>query len=427
MPNKSIYVGKSNESIMLDIGARKTERSHEENQERAYIAASRRADRSIEARVQSARQASEIHKKRTGKGFKITEEIVIREEMYEEEDDDLPRSIHLLTAHMQTPSADMNARLESYLANKVAFSHALAQSNMAWRSNDINRAFAESFPHAMPQMALPQQQHVPQPPGCPPPANMPNQVMHQHPECYSPAAYSPSGYSPTNYSPAYSPAPFSPGAQPSMPSAPPTTGPGPLPQSSLPFVSTLSYPNPRNGNRRRSRASASPNGKRRCGGHKSPPAPGRRAKLSLPATPTTATTPSLDGNLAADTPSDSFEPTAVPADASAFTTELPAEARMILDGVGADDVLCQTLASQELFHGHGDFAQQWMDPSALCDPSSLPRGPQMGVLDPGLVPNLYGAGPTDHMASKCAMPTPTDDESWSAFINENIWTTDQNQ
>ncbi|KAK8143186.1 hypothetical protein G3M48_007589 [Beauveria asiatica] len=89
----------------------KTERSHEENQERAYIAASRRTDRSLEARVQSARMASDIHKRRTGKSFRITEDIVMKEEMYEEEDDDLPRSYRVLGANMQTPSTDLNYRL----------------------------------------------------------------------------------------------------------------------------------------------------------------------------------------------------------------------------------------------------------------------------------------------------------------------------
>lgn len=36
----------------------------------AYIAASRRSDRGLEARVESARHASEIHKKRTGHGLR---------------------------------------------------------------------------------------------------------------------------------------------------------------------------------------------------------------------------------------------------------------------------------------------------------------------------------------------------------------------
>jgi len=61
-------------------------RSHHENQERAYIAASRRTDRSMEARLESANRASELHQKRTGKKLRITEDIVANEEMYEEED-----------------------------------------------------------------------------------------------------------------------------------------------------------------------------------------------------------------------------------------------------------------------------------------------------------------------------------------------------
>ncbi|KAL2210884.1 hypothetical protein CC79DRAFT_543934 [Sarocladium strictum] len=127
---------------------KKSERSHEENQERAYIAASRRADRSIEARVQSARMASEIHKKRTGKSFRITEDIVIKEEMYEEEDDDFPRSYRLLGPHMQTGSSEMNSRLEAFLTNKIAMSQYVARGGERWeKENEINKLFAASFPN----------------------------------------------------------------------------------------------------------------------------------------------------------------------------------------------------------------------------------------------------------------------------------------
>ncbi|GBC07713.1 hypothetical protein RclHR1_07640011 [Rhizophagus clarus] len=65
---------------------RNQERTHEENQERAYIAASHRGDRSMEARIESARKASDIHKKRTGKALRITAEDVRNEEMYQEID-----------------------------------------------------------------------------------------------------------------------------------------------------------------------------------------------------------------------------------------------------------------------------------------------------------------------------------------------------
>ncbi|KAI1087416.1 hypothetical protein F5B19DRAFT_486728 [Rostrohypoxylon terebratum] len=124
------------------IKVQKTERSHEENQERAYIAASRRADRSLEARVQSARQASEIHRRRTGRGLKVSEEIVLKEEMYEEEEDDLPRHYKFLTAHLQTNSPDMNHRVNAYITTQTAM------ATMA-RYQEINRLFSESFPSAM--------------------------------------------------------------------------------------------------------------------------------------------------------------------------------------------------------------------------------------------------------------------------------------
>ncbi|KAM0326931.1 hypothetical protein ACHAQA_006051 [Verticillium albo-atrum] len=126
---------------------RKTERSHEENQERAYIAASRRADRSLEARVKSAQMASDIHKKRTGKGFKISERIVQAEEMYEEEEDDMPRSYRMLAAHLQTGSPEMNYRVNAFLANRVAMASMVAGiRNEDWLQNPINKMFAESFP-----------------------------------------------------------------------------------------------------------------------------------------------------------------------------------------------------------------------------------------------------------------------------------------
>ncbi|RIA90498.1 hypothetical protein C1645_823270 [Glomus cerebriforme] len=71
---------------MTSLNKRNQERTHEENQERAYIAASHRGDRSMEARIESARKASEIHKKRTGKALRITAEDVRNEEMYQEID-----------------------------------------------------------------------------------------------------------------------------------------------------------------------------------------------------------------------------------------------------------------------------------------------------------------------------------------------------
>ncbi|CAG8954162.1 hypothetical protein HYFRA_00005781 [Hymenoscyphus fraxineus] len=106
----------------------KTERTHEENQERAYIAASRRSDRSLEARIESARRASDIHKRRTGRALKVTEQDVLNEEMYEEEDDDMPAHYRRLTAHLQTGSADFNRKLAAYLCTNVAMRSAVEQA-----------------------------------------------------------------------------------------------------------------------------------------------------------------------------------------------------------------------------------------------------------------------------------------------------------
>ncbi|OAQ66474.1 hypothetical protein VFPPC_08024 [Pochonia chlamydosporia 170] len=407
---------------MSDMGTRKTERSHEENQERAYIAASRRADRSIEARVQSARQASEIHKKRTGKGFKVSEEIVMKEEMYEEEDDDMPRSIHLLNANMQTPSADMNLRLESYLANKVAFSQALAQSNMAWRDNEINRAFAESFPNAA-SMSPPQHQAGSQA------LNMLNSAMYpQSPESYPPTTgYSPQGFSPATMAAPYSPTSCSPGPaayspasvsfSPSSVPFSPATMPVSMQQSSFP--SSMTYQPTMNTNRRRSQTSASTQGRRRRSSNKSPPSLGGTVGTPSSGFQTQAATPNLDNTVTADTPIDSVESMAVPS-GSVFTAELPPEARMILTGVGADDVLDQTLAGQDLMFGTDESAKAWGE-QMPWETSSYPQAGQMESVDPELMPDLYGNGTPDSMPSKCAMPTAADDEAWATFMNDSMF------
>lgn len=86
----------------------------------AYIAASRRSDRSLEARIESARRASEIHKKRTGRALRVTEQDVVNEEMYEEEDDDLPSQYQRLSAHLSTTNMLFNRKLHDYIATQTA-------------------------------------------------------------------------------------------------------------------------------------------------------------------------------------------------------------------------------------------------------------------------------------------------------------------
>lgn len=122
---------------------------------RAYIAASRRSDRSLEARIESARRASEIHKRRTGRSLRVTEADVVNEEMYEEEDDDLPMQYRRLTAHLQTQNADFDRRLAAYLTNHVAMRSALGQAvSDSWQNNQFN-----NIGQFMNQGSMQQQQH----------------------------------------------------------------------------------------------------------------------------------------------------------------------------------------------------------------------------------------------------------------------------
>lgn len=155
----------------------KTERTHEENQERAYIAASRRSDRSLEARIESARRASEIHKKRTGRALRVTEQDVVNEEMYEEEDDDLPAQYRRLTAHLQTNSAEFNRKLHAYLATHQAGRQALLdQTFMSGFGHGYPNA-----PHFAPQMMMhqpPYQQQM-----------LPPQMIHRSPQSFRQAPY----------------------------------------------------------------------------------------------------------------------------------------------------------------------------------------------------------------------------------------------
>ena len=113
----------------------------EENKERAYVAASRRGDRSIEARVKSALMASAVHKKRTGKSLHITELLVLNEDMYEEEESrPLPRSFCLAATRASQGIGGLDPKRRANTAAAVT-----AQLDSEWRLNDINRLFAQTW------------------------------------------------------------------------------------------------------------------------------------------------------------------------------------------------------------------------------------------------------------------------------------------
>ncbi|KAJ3490943.1 hypothetical protein NLG97_g5687 [Lecanicillium saksenae] len=338
-----------------------TERSHEENQERAYIAASRRTDRSLEARVQSARMASEIHKRRTGKSFRISEEIVMKEEMYEEEDDDLPRSYRILGPNLQTNSADMNYRVEAYLSNKVAMSAMLARTNEEWRQNEINQRFAQMFPqHANfdSQRRAPSHSPVAQPQPQPQPQQ---QLPQQHP----------------------------------FPQAMPQQFQG-MPMQPEQFAAAQQfYPQPQN-HMEHARA-FSTSALAQC----PPQHPDyfrQDSGVGLPTSPPTfKTSPQPDSPIDLGT------------SRSAFTTELPPEAKMMMGGAGMNP-------------GYEPAPGTWAGLDGSFDMSDIPpvvKTEEEQVVSPTSDSFDMSGVKWEHMMQ------PLDDSTWNTFINDNAWASDQ--
>jgi hypothetical protein len=75
--------------------------------------------------MESARRASVIHEKRTGRALRVTETDVVNEEMYEEIND-LPSEYRRLNAHLQTQSTDFDRRLLAYLATQMGTRQAVS-------------------------------------------------------------------------------------------------------------------------------------------------------------------------------------------------------------------------------------------------------------------------------------------------------------
>ncbi|KAF2121822.1 hypothetical protein BDV96DRAFT_593791 [Lophiotrema nucula] len=162
----------------------KTERTHEENQERAYIAASRRSDRSLEARIESARRASEIHKKRTGRALRVTEQDVVNEEMYEEEDDDLPTQYQRLSAHLQSGSLMFNRKLHDYIATQAAVRNQFMQQYSPFQFAGNGQQLQPNASQFQGQVMNPYMQQ---------PQMLPPHMFHQTPQSFngSPATFAP--------------------------------------------------------------------------------------------------------------------------------------------------------------------------------------------------------------------------------------------
>jgi len=61
--------------------------------------------------------------------LRVTEQDVVNEEMYEEEDDDLPAQYRRLTAHLNTNSYEFNRRLQSLIATQIGARQALMEQS----------------------------------------------------------------------------------------------------------------------------------------------------------------------------------------------------------------------------------------------------------------------------------------------------------
>ncbi|POR33376.1 Uncharacterized protein TPAR_06428 [Tolypocladium paradoxum] len=390
MPEKQPNLGRDDPASPMEKSHRKSDRTHEENQERAYIAASRRADRSTEARLQSAKMASEIHKKRTGKGFRITEEIVMKEEMYEEEEDDLPRSFRLLGPHMKTESPELNARLEAYLSNRMAMSALIARTNEEWRENEINRLFAQSFPNVGRQA-----QH----------AQHAQHALHaQHAQHAQQLSRGMPG-------PIYSPQQLSQGM------------PGPIYNTQLqipvemPVIQSITYiPRSKRKDRTRSRTSSRSSAASRRGSVVSSAAPTPGSNRDTPALTRATTsamaagTPSFDGGMTAGTPMD------FGSSPSAFTAELPPEARMLLGG----------MMGMSGGYGQAMYGQQYSNPTQYYNPSEAPD--PVKPEEPHDATRLGGEYVSDDSTSPMKWDPSSQnvtEESWNTFINDAAWRHDQ--
>ena len=75
--------------------------------------------------MESAKRASEIHKKRTGRYYRITEETVINEQMYEEEDD-APR--YRLAANLHLPNTLLQQRAQALMSIQMENRRLLGQA-----------------------------------------------------------------------------------------------------------------------------------------------------------------------------------------------------------------------------------------------------------------------------------------------------------
>ncbi|KAK4124618.1 hypothetical protein N657DRAFT_571628 [Parathielavia appendiculata] len=149
MPTKRLSPS-SDLGDVAELPLKKTHRTHEENQERAYIAASRRADRDIEHRIRSAMKASECRRKRTGRGLKITRQAVMGDEQYEsEEDDHATRRFSMSTTSSTLSDSYMPSREDRYAEVDALFKKHFPNVQLSSRHNAAPQIHRHSYPQQL--------------------------------------------------------------------------------------------------------------------------------------------------------------------------------------------------------------------------------------------------------------------------------------
>lgn len=285
----------------------------------------------------------------------------MKEEMYEEEEDDFPRSYRLLGPHMQTSSAEMNSRVETYLTNRVAMSKLMSATEQDWRDNAVNRAFAEMFPNADQQaQSLSHRWSTPE-------YTMPTQQSGRLQNTQDPAMNP--NFQPVNYG-------------------------------------------QRNGHEERSHSfSGVPPSELGNDGGMSPPGltPGSG---SHPETPQSQSTSSFGDFI----PSNLME---CGTSVSAFTSELPAEAKMMMGSMDTNSSFSSNPYAQDWMSGN---EQMFTYPDM---PKHIKQENGQSRQDLDVHASLFddGLGNMDWDAS--AQSNTGEEPSWDTFINDNAWTTDQ--
>lgn len=354
----------------------------------------------------------------------------MNEEMYEEEDDDLPMQYRRLTAHLQTGSADFNRRLAAYLTNHVAMRSALDQA--------ITNTYAQQYPNA-PHFAHNQSMFTS--------PMLPQSMPMQSPQTYRQSPY------PTPGAPGFRPQPHARSASVAAP------------HELAGYGSNSSHPSP-------VEASGQLDHRRMS----MPPALGSASSPTSTRTPQSIHTPQPDSapppaaspfHLAHDSrqPLPPRQPvplqspyglSGLPDFGSPFTTSLPMESQMLLGPsldpndpltsmlmAGSDALMPQyynfgptaSISKQRHYHPSYDGMSATLAPSALdmspdqlsyTAPSSTSSEslatPAFNFNFEGALGDFKAANLTRSSSTQgSGGATPAIDGSWDAFINGNSW------